>query len=943
MIKRFIVAAAAACCISVPLVAQQAKAPAALDTIARLPVDSAVTIGTLPNGLRYYIRVNHKPEKRAELRLVVNAGSILETDQQLGLAHFIEHMAFNGTKHFPKNDLVSYLQSIGVQFGADLNASTGFDETVYILPVPTDTPRIVDRAFEILSDWAHEQLFDSSEVVDERGVVREEWRGRKGAEDRMMREWLPVAFKGSRYAVRLPIGNEHSIMTATPSRLRRFYDAWYRPDLMAVVAVGDFDPARIEALIKRDFGSIRDPRHEEKRPTYGIPDNAAPLVAITTDKEATSSSVDLIFKRPRRSMKTVADYRRDLMAGLYLSMLNNRLSEIAQKPDAPFLGACASKGDFFARTVEAFSLAADVKDGGIERGTAALLEEARRVDRFGFLASELERAKQNLQRAYERSYDERDKTNSASFVNEYVNNFLEQEPIPGIAWEYHAVQDLLPTITLAEVNALASRWITDSNRVVIVEAPEKPGVEVPTRARLLAVMDSAARVPVTAYTETLSSAPLVPPIRTVGHVVSERTIPAVNITEWTLSNGARVVVKPTDFKADEVLMSAYADGGTSLAADSNYMSAALASQVVALSGLGDFSRVDLSKKLAGKAAGVSASIGDNSETLSGRASPKDLETMFQLIYLEFTGARLDTAAFKAFQAQAASYIANRGSSPDEVFSDTVQVTMAQHDFRDRPLTAQTFAEVDPHDALDFFRQRFAGAAPFTFVFVGNVNLDTLRALTEQYIATLPAGQPEMWRMVSRGPPTGVVERVVHKGVEPKATTLILFTGPATYTPQHRFDMRALTELFQIQVDRTLREKLGGTYSPGVSGSNAKVPREEYTLTVQFESSPANADTLSRTVFALIDTLQANGPSAADVEKVKEQLLREHQVEVKQNAFWVGNIAARLRYGEDPAGLDSAYTQMIEALTGAQLQAAAKEYFNTRNYAKFVLLPESTKP
>ncbi|HEX8724988.1 MAG TPA: insulinase family protein [Gemmatimonadaceae bacterium] len=943
MIKRFIVAAAAACCISVPLVAQQAKAPAALDTIARLPVDSAVTIGTLPNGLRYYIRVNHKPEKRAELRLVVNAGSILETDQQLGLAHFIEHMAFNGTKHFPKNDLVSYLQSIGVQFGADLNASTGFDETVYILPVPTDTPRIVDRAFEILSDWAHEQLFDSSEVVDERGVVREEWRGRKGAEDRMMREWLPVAFKGSRYAVRLPIGNEHSIMTATPSRLRKFYDAWYRPDLMAVVAVGDFDPARIEALIKRDFGSIRDPRHEEKRPTYGIPDNAAPLVAITTDKEATSSSVDLIFKRPRRSMTTVADYRRDLMAGLYLSMLNNRLSEIAQKPDAPFLGAYASKGDFFARTVEAFSLAADVKDGGIERGTAALLEEARRVDRFGFLASELERAKQNLQRAYERSYDERDKTNSASFVNEYVNNFLEQEPIPGIAWEYHAVQDLLPTITLAEVNALASRWITDSNRVVIVEAPEKPGVEVPTRARLLAVMDSAARVPVTAYTETLSSAPLVPPIRTVGHVVSERTIPAVNITEWTLSNGARVVVKPTDFKADEVLMSAYADGGTSLAADSNYMSAALASQVVALSGLGDFSRVDLSKKLAGKAAGVSASIGDNSETLSGRASPKDLETMFQLIYLEFTGARLDTAAFKAFQAQAASYIANRGSSPDEVFSDTVQVTMAQHDFRDRPLTAQTFAEVDPHDALDFFRQRFAGAAPFTFVFVGNVNLDTLKALAEKYIATLPAGQPEMWRMVSRGPPTGVVERVVHKGVEPKATTLILFTGPAAYTPQHRFDMRALTELFQIQVDRTLREKLGGTYSPGVSGSNAKVPREEYTLTVQFESSPANADTLSRTVFALIDTLQANGPSAADVEKVKEQLLREHQVEVKQNAFWVGNIAARLRYGEDPAGLDSAYTQMIEALTGAQLQAAAKEYFNTRNYAKFVLLPESTKP
>ncbi len=943
MFRRFVLAAVAACVSSAPLAAQQTKAPAASDLAGRLPVDSAVTIGTLPNGLRYYIRVNHKPEKRAELRLVVNAGSILETDGQLGLAHFIEHMAFNGTTHFPKNDLVSYLQSIGVQFGADLNASTGFDETVYILPVPTDTPRIVDQAFEILGDWAHEQLFDSSEVVAERGVVREEWRGHKGAEDRMMQRWLPIAFKGSRYAVRLPIGNEHSIMTATPSRLRGFYDSWYRPDLMAVVAVGDFDPVRIAALIKRDFSDIPDPAHERSRPTFGIPDNGAPLVAITTDKEATGSSVDLIFKMPRRRTATVAGYRRDLMASLYLSMLNNRFSEMAQKPDAPFLDAYAGKGDFFARTVEAFSLAADVKDGGIERGTAALLEEARRVDRFGFLASELGRAKQNLQRAYERSYDERDKTNSSSFVGEYVNNFLEQEPIPGIAWEYHAVQRLLPTITLAEVNALASQWITDSNRVVIVEAPDKPGVEVPSKARLLAVMDSAAKVPVTPYTETLSSAPLLPPIRTVGHVVSERTIPAVNITEWTLSNGAHVVVKPTDFKADEVLMSAYADGGTSLAADSNYMSAALASQIVAISGLGSFNRVDLGKKLAGKAAGVSAGIGDNAESLGGRASPKDLETMFQLIHLEFTGARLDTAAFKAFQAQAASFLANRGVSPEAVFGDTVQVTMAQHDFRDRPLTAQTFAEVNPHQALDFFRQRFAGASGFTFVFVGNVNLDTLKALTEQYIATLPAGHAEMWHMVSRGPPTGIVERVVHKGVEPKANSLIMFTGPARYTPQSRFDMRALTELFQIEVDRTLREQLGGTYSPSVNGGNTKVPREEYTLTVQYESSPANADTLSATVFALIDSLRTRGPDTADVEKVKEQLLREHQVEVKQNAFWVASVAARLHYGEDPAGLDSVYTAMIEALTGPQLQAAAQQYFNTKNYAKFVLLPEAKQP
>lgn len=935
-LKRLLVLGLAAAA-AAPLAGQQ---PATPSLTAPIPVDTAVTVGTLPNGLRYYIRVNHKPEKRAQLRLVVNAGSILENPHQLGLAHFIEHMAFNGTKHFPKNELVSYLQSIGVQFGADLNASTGFDETVYILPIPTDTERIVNRAFEILADWAHEQLFDSAEVVAERGVVREEWRGHKGAEDRMMRKWLPIAFKGSRYATRLPIGNEHSIMTATPSRLRGFYDTWYRPDLMAVVAVGDFDKAKIEALIKKDFGPIADPAHEIPRPVAGIPDNTAPLVAITTDKEATSSSVDLIFKMKRHRTVTVGDYRRDLMAALYLSMLNNRFSEIAQKPNAPFLGAYASRSDFFARTVEAFSLAAQVKDGGIERGTAALLEEARRVDQFGFLPSELVRAKDNLQRAYERSYAERDKTNSSSFVSDYVNNYLDGDAIPGITWEYHSVRTLLPTITLAEVNRLASRWITDDNRVVIVEAPDKPGVEVPTKTQLVAVMDSAAKVKLTPYTETLSSAPLLAPIAATGRVVSERKIPAVNITEWTLSNGARVVVKPTDFKADEVLMSAYADGGTSLASDSDYMSAALSSQIAALSGLGQFSLVDLNKKLAGKVVSVSASIGDNSESLGGRASPKDLETMFQLIHLEFTGARLDTAAYAAFEAQAASFLANRGASPEAVLSDTIQVTMAQHDFRDRPLTKQTFAEVNPQKAIDFFKARFAGAGPFTFVFVGNVNLDTLKALSEKYLATLPAGHPEHWRDVSKGPPTGVVERVVHKGVEQKATTLFMFTGPAEYTPQNRFDMRALSELFQIKLDETLREQLGGTYSPGVSGANHKVPRQDYTVVVEFGSSPANVDTLSKTMFALIDSLQNTGPSAADVEKVKEQLLREHQVEVKQNAFWVGNIAARLHYGEDPAGLGAPYTAMIDALTASQLQAAAKRYFNTKNYAKFVLLPAS---
>ena len=910
---------------------------------ASLPVDPKVRIGTLPNGIHYYIRQNLKPEKRAELRLVVNAGSILETSSQLGLAHFVEHTAFNGTTHFAKNDLIKYLQSIGVKFGADLNASTSFDETVYILPIPTDTARIVDQAFTILEDWAHGQTFDSTEVTNERGVVQEEWRLGKGAGDRMLHQWLPVALKGSRYAERLPIGNVNSIMSATPSRLRAFYRNWYRPDLEAVIAVGDFDPSQIEAEIKKHFAGIQKPADAAARPVAAVPGNKEPLIAIATDKEAAGSDVDLIFKLPVQKTKTVGDYRRDLMERLYLGMLNRRLEEISQKPDAPFLGAEASRGAFIGRSTDAFTLGASVKDGAIDRGLEALLTEAKRVDEFGFLQSELDRQKEDVLRSYERAYAERDNSPSASFVQEYIGNYLIGDAIPGIEYEYKLVQQLVPTITLTNVNKMASKWITDDNRIILAESPDKPGVKVPTRAELLSVFDRAAKAKVVAYSEHLSSGALVAHAPVGGKVVSGRSIPVVNVTQWTLSNGVRVFVKPTDFKADEVLFSATSPGGTSLAPEADYMSATLASQIVALSGLGSFTAVDLGKKLSGKIASAGASIGETSEGLSGRASPKDLETMFQLIYLDFTAPRLDTSAYQAFKNQVGPFLANRGSNPDQVFSDTVQWTMTQHAFRSRPISAATFAEVNPEKALAFYKDRFADASGFTFVFVGNVDTLTLKPLVEKYIGSLPSsGRKENFRDNGITPPKGIVERVVHKGVEPKANTLIEFTGACTYTPENRLAMRAMIELFQIKLNETLREQLGGTYSPNAGGSCGRVPRQEYTVRVQFNSSPENVDRLSKSVFALIDTLKAAGPSQGDVDKVKEQLLRSHEVDVKQNSYWTGNILARDEAGEDMAGLTTAYEEMIKAITPATIQAAAKQYFNVDNYARFVLLPESGK-
>jgi zinc protease len=908
-----------------------------------LPADPNVRMGTLANGLHYYIRQNAKPEKRAELRLVVNTGSIQEDDDQLGYAHFIEHMAFNGTEHFKKNELVDYLQSIGLRFGADLNASTSFDETVYNLTVPTDTARIVDKGFLVLADWAHGQLFDSTEVVKERGVVLEEWRGGKGAGERMFRQALPVVFKGTRYLNRLPIGTDTSIMNAQPSVLRRYYTQWYRPDLMAVVAVGDFNVAEIEALINKHFGPIPAARNPRARPATPVPDNQAPLVSIATDKEATSSFIQVGFKRAHEQTRTVGDFRRGLIERIYIGMLNNRLGELTQKPDAPFNGAGMSLGGFIGRDVDAFTLSAGVKDGGIERGFEGVLTEIRRADEFGFLQTELDRSKLNILRGYERSNTERATQPHGAFVGSYISSFLFGTTPLSIEYTYPLVQQLLPTITLSEVNGLATKWITDENRVIMVQAPDKAGLRTPTEADVLAVFNRASRVPVTAYVETMSDAPLLPRLPTPGRVVSERVIPDVGVTEWKLSNGTRVLIKPTDFKADEIIFTGSSDGGTSLVTDAEYMSASYALSIVAASGAGQFNAIDLQKKLAGKAVSAGPSIRTYDEAVSGTASPRDLETMFQLLYLRLTEPRLDTAAWLASKQRTLSGLANRGVSPASVFGDTINAVMTQKAFRARPLTPAILDEVDPVKAIAFYKDRFSDMGDFTFAFVGNIKLDSLKPLVERYLASLPShGRKETWRAVSNPPPKGVIDKVVRKGTEPKASTQMFFTGPFKYSADNRFALSALMSVFQIRLNETLREQLGGTYSPGAGGSGGRIPREEYNISVFYDSSPENVEKLTQSVKAIIDTLQTRGPSQTDIDKVKEQYTRSRETSIKQNGFWIGNIASREETIDSLSMNLKAYDARVKNLTPAQVQAAAKLYFNLSNFARFVLLPEGPK-
>lgn len=926
---------------AIGLIALTAGTTGAQSTVtdaAPIPLDPDVRVGKLANGITYYVRHNARPEQRVELRLVVNAGSVLEDPDQRGMAHFVEHMLFNGTRRFRKNDIVSYLESIGVRFGADLNAYTSFDETVYILPVPSDKPGLLEKGFDILQDWASGATFDSLQVVGERGVVLEEWRGGLGADARIRDKQFPVFFKGSRYAERLPIGLPEVIQSANPAPLKRFYHDWYRPDLLAVVAVGDADPARMEQLIRERFAGLKGPDRPRPRREFPVPPNDSTLITIATDREQDVSTVMTLYKQPRRRLASTADYRQLLVDQLYNRMLNDRFSEIGRRADAPFSFASSSYGSLV-RTIDAYQLAALVKDGGARRGLQGLLEEAHRVDLHGFLPAELERAKAALLRNLESAYAERGKTESGRFASEYIAHFLTGEPAPGIAYEYERAKALVPGVTLAEVNALGSGWISDRNRIVAVAAPEKADVPVPTPSELLATFQSADTATLAPWTETVSSAPLVAVQPKAGKVVSESRIAELGLTEWRLSNGVRVLVKPTDFKADEVLVRAWSPGGSSLVPDSEFVDATLATVTVDRGGVGDIDAISLGKKLAGKQVAVSPFIDNLSEGFSGRASPKDLETLLQLMYLKFDSPRRDSAAFDAFRRQIGPFFANRANNPDAVFGDTVIVTMGQHHPRAMPVNKELIDHASFARAFDIYRDRFADASDFTFLFVGNVSPDVLRPLAEEWLGSLPStNRHETWRDVGMRAPTHGFDKIVHKGLEPKATTLVFFAGEADVTPASRHALRSLAELLEMQLLDTLREALGGTYSVSVNGETNKYPRPEYSLTISFGSAPERADSLYQTVRRVIATIQRNGVSETYVQKVREQQRRSYEVSSKENAYWLANIAGRLANGEDPRGLLQ-YPELITGLTAAEVQDAARQFIDLSKAMRFVLLPE----
>ena len=903
-----------------------------------IPLDKNILTGKLDNGLKYYIRVNKKPEDRAFLRLAVNAGSVLENDDQQGLAHLVEHMAFNGSTHFKKNDLINYLESIGMRFGADLNAYTSFDETVYKLEVPTDSAIMLEKGFQIMEDWAHNLSFEPAEIDKERGVVIEEWRLGRGANSRMFDKQVPVLLKDSKYAERITIGKKEIIEKGSYETLKSFYNTWYRPDLMAVIAVGDFDKNKIEELIKKHFSEIPVGKNEIERKSFPVPDQNQLLFSIATDPEATNTSISFYHKMDIEPQDKVKDYRRQLVEILFNRMFNTRLNELSRISNPPFLNAYSSEGSFI-RTKDFYTLSAMVKDSGIVTGLEAVLTEAQRVKKYGFTQTELDREKITLLSGMVQAYNERDKTESGSFVDEYIRNFLTGEPSPGIAYEYELYKQFVPGITLKEINLLSDKWIQEKNSVVLVNAPEKKNLKIPSEDELKNIFIKVKNSNLQPYEDKFSNLPLLDKLPTPSKIVSEKKNDELKLTELELANGVKIILKPTDFKNDEINFFAFRPGGTSLADSVLFISASMSASLVQNSGVGKFDLIQLRKLLAGKVVNVAPFIGEISEGLNGSSSVKDLETMFQLIYLSFTSPRIDSTSFISFKTKIQSYLINRGASPEAAYQDTIQVTLGSYNYRRQPWTVNTLDGMDIDRSLNFYKARFADASGFTFVFVGNFDVEKIKPLIETYLGGLKSlNRGETWRDLKIFPPKGIVEKKVLKGVEPKSHVNITFSGDYKWDTQNNYDFHSMNEVLKIKLREILREDKSGTYGVSVNGAAMKYPEQMYNITISFGCAPEHVEDLVKTTFAELDSLKKFKVSDVYITKVKETQKREFEVNTKENKFWLNNIQAYYFYNMD-LSLLMKYPERVEKFNSEAVQNAAKKYFDDTNYVNIILYPQ----
>ena len=915
------------------------------DLSAKVPVDRKVRIGKLDNGLTYYIRANKKPEGRVQFRLAVNAGSIMEDEDQRGLAHFVEHMAFNGTEYYPHNELISKLQSKGVQFGGHVNAWTSFDETVYYVNMPNDD-EMLEMGMKILDGWASKLLMDPKEIDAERGVIREEWRGRLGASDRLQKQYWPIMLQGSRYADRIPIGLESVIMNFKRPVIMRFYEDWYRPDLQAVIIVGDIDVDKMEIKVKEYFSDNKMPANPKKRPVYDIPGNKEPLIAIATDKEASSAQILMMWKHAKAPQGTVGDYRSLLVRSLANMMINSRLSEIAEKGDASFLQAGASYGGFLGRSKDAFTLAAFPKDNRIDEASATLLKEMKRVDEHGFLQTELDRAKESLLENYRKQAKEVNKTQSNRFAQEYTNNFLEEEVIPGIRQENNYAREFVPEITLEEVNAVVKDWITDDNFVYVLIAPDKDGYKIPSKDDVRKVVDNSKKETTEPWVDNYKEEPLFDKVvkNVKAELVSKNDV--MDYTEYKAPNGIHFVVKKTTFKDDEIVVQSFSKGGTSLYPDKEAFMAGEVDGLVDAAGIGNFSSSQLKKKLQGKSVSISPSIGNSTQGFSGRCAPKDLETLLQMVDLYFESPRRDEESFNREIESSLTQLNMLAANPQVKFMKDFY-SMA---FNNNPRmvivpTEENIKSINIDRVYQIYGERFADASSQTFFFVGNVSDNDINTIAS-YLNILPvngkqAGEKPIDRTIPMA--DGVNHSLTLAGTDKQGMVIVMgqtigFNGDF----RERVAVNALGEALQISTTETIREKMGETYSPYASVSLNIDNKGSVSWQFVLQCAPENCASVEKAAVKLLKRYIKKGCDEETLKKVKLQMIRSRETSVQENSFWMNNIYSSYYYGENRDKYISEYENLVNSLTTGDLKRIAAKYFNLKHYAVGTLKPENSK-
>ena len=903
-----------------------------------LPVDKNVRIGQLDNGLTYYIRHNKLPENRAEFYIAQKVGSILEEPQQRGLAHFLEHMAFNGTKNFPGDDkglgVIPWCETVGIKFGTNLNAYTSIDETVYnISNAPIDRTGVLDSCLLILHDWSNYTLLKDDEIDKERGVIREEWRSRNSGMLRVYTDLLPTIYQGDKYADCMPIGSIDVINNFPYKDIRDYYHKWYRPDLQGIVIVGDIDVDTVEAKLKAVFADVQKPVNPAERTYYPVTDNKEPIVAIGTDKEVDDPSIEIYFKQdatPDSEKNNVGYLASQYMTSMISSMLNARLSELVQSANPPFTRASSYYSDFFvAKTKEAFALSASSKADGIETALKTLLQETERARRFGFTESEYARARANYLQSLESAYNEREKTKHGSYVREYVQNFLNGEPIPGIEAEYAMMNQLAPNIPLQAMNMVMQQLVPDSNQVVIIAGPAKEGLKYPTKEEVINLLKGMKDLDLQAYVDKVSDEPLMKEAPKGGKIISEKEGDIYGSTKLVLSNGVTVYVKKTDFKADEIRMKGTSLGGKSIFPDKDALNFAVMDNVIAVGGLGNFSQVDLTKVLAGKKVSVNAGLGATTENVFGTCSPKDFETMMQLTYLTFTAPRKDAEAFESFKNRMKAQLESAQANPLSSINDSLQKAMYNNHPRVVMMKPEMVDQIDYDRILEMYNDRFKDASDFTFYFVGNIDLETAKPLIAEYLGALPAiNRKETFKDTKMSIRKGVYKNEYAKEQQtPTATIVFLYSGKAPYTLKNDILLSFATQVLDMVYTEEVREKEGGTYGVNCFGDLQKYPKEQLLLQIVFQTDPAKKDKLAGIVVDELKKLAAEGPSDVHLQKVKEYMLKKYADNQKENGYWMNNLNDYFYYGMD---MTEGYTDIVNSITAKDIQKFVSDLLKQGN-------------